>query len=112
MANTAKRFEVEVVRDRKVTRTVYSRDPNKATTGNNFIKEEIEEVIPESYMVYFAGGHSTMFDSKEAMAAAGIVESANFEVDLDTGLPVEPPKVESLKARVEKNTRHRAQVGA
>lgn len=120
MAKKALRFQIEVLHDREVTEIVRRRNPTrgKETIINedgeevenldhrkNFIEEEQTRVIPTSYMVYFPNGHSTWFETKAAMAQAGIVESENFEVDLETGLPVMPHAVMSLKEHVERNTR-------
>lgn len=110
--NKAPRFQIEVIHDRKIVETVRRRnkekqDPESEHFGQNFIIEEIERIVPESYMVYFPGQHSVWFETKAAMAQAGIVDNENFEVDLDTGLPVDPKVIINLKAHVEKNTRQR-----
>lgn len=101
-----KKFEVEVVRNRKLTERVYS----KVDIGNGkFALEgkETSRVVPTSYMVYSPNGTSVWFETKEAMAAAGVTDGANFTIDTDTGIPVEPPRVSSIKALVESKTRDR-----
>ena len=110
------RFQIEVLHNRTITETVYKRNPNPTDTeskhyGFSTIGQEVERVVPESYMVYFPSGHSVWFASKAAMAQAGIVPSENFEIDLDTGMPVDPRVVVDLKRHVEKST-HRRAVGA
>jgi hypothetical protein len=106
------RFQIEVIKDREVIETVKTRNLDKANPesehfGQNFIEEVRTTVHPVSYMIYFPGGHSVWFATKAAMASAGIVENENFEIDLDTGLPVDPKVIVNLKQRVENNTRSR-----
>ncbi len=98
MAKT-KRFEIEVVKNRKLTETVYKK-VNGALVG-----ETISRTVPTSYMVYSPNGVSVWFETKEAMAAAGITESSNFTIDTETGMPVEPIQIPSIKAKVESMTR-------
>lgn len=100
----AKRFEIEVIKNRKVTETIYVKNPDRATDGVNFLVEQKERVIPESYMVYFPSKHAVWFETKEQMVKAGIVESENFEID-DHGLPVEPERIQSLKAAAISNVK-------
>lgn len=92
-----KKFEIEVIKNRKVTETIYKKNPDRAVDGVNFLVEKVERVIPESYMVYFPGKHAVWFETKAQMVKAGIVEDENFEID-DHGLPVEPERIQSLKA--------------
>ncbi|CAB4150615.1 hypothetical protein UFOVP568_49 [uncultured Caudovirales phage] len=94
-----KKFEVEVIKNRKLTEKVYSK-----VDGRLEAKTETR-IVPVSYMVYSPNGTSVWFESKEAMAAAGITDSANFTIDTDTGMPVEPPQVRSIKSLVESKTR-------
>jgi len=108
--NRAPRFQIEVVHNRKITETVRKRNLHKNDVeseyhGANFVEEVVTRTVPESYMVYFPSGHSLWFETKAQMAQAGLVEGSDFEVDLDTGLPVDPKTVINLKAHVEKNTR-------
>jgi hypothetical protein len=56
-------------------------------------------------MVYSPNGTATWFETKEAMAAAGIAQSENFVIDTETGLPVEKENLPSIKAMVQKQTR-------
>lgn len=101
----APRFQVEVLRDRTVTVTTHTKNPNKEKDNTNFIITMVERIIPISFMVYFPGGHSVWYETKADMAQAGIIESENHEIDLETGLPVNPEVIFDLKARVERNTR-------
>jgi hypothetical protein len=116
----SKRFQIEVLHDRQVLETKYLRNKDKEVHeiededgnmianpnfGKNFIEVKEAETVPESYMVYFPAGHSVWFRTKADMARAGIVEHANFEIDLDTGLPVEVDRMLDLKQHVMKNTR-------
>jgi hypothetical protein len=116
----AKRFQIEVLHDREVLHTVYKRNKDKDVTeiededgemianpnfGKSFIEVKEPEIVSESYMVYFPHGHSVWFRTKGDMARAGIVESENFEIDLNTGLPIEIERMLDLKQHVIKNTR-------
>jgi hypothetical protein len=106
----SKRFQIEVIEDRVLSETIMRIEVDAETKHRRFIREQVERVVPVSYMVYFPGGHSIWCETKNDLARLGLVESENFEIDLDTGLPVQPPKQVDLKARVERatrNTRHR-----
>ncbi len=105
MAKVRKRFQVRVMKDRRIVETIYARNPEKAETGIPFITTEAERVIPVSYMVFFPNGHSTWFETKEAMYRAGLTETANFEVDMDTGEAVEAAPQYDLEKVVEAKTR-------
>lgn len=110
------RFQVERLYDRKVVQTVYTKvRTNAEAVGEKatfvLTAEEKTEVVPESYMVYFPGGHCTWFRDKASMAQAGIIESENDQIDTDTGLPVTPPTVIDLKAASERKTTQRRMMG-
>lgn len=94
-----KKFEIEVVKNRKLTETVYKK------VDGRLVSETVTRTVPASYMVYSPNGVSVWFETKEAMAAAGITETANFTIDTETGMPVEPVHIPSIKARVESLTR-------
>ena len=94
-----KKFEIEVVKNRKLTETVYNK------VDGRLVAETKQRTVPVSYMVYSPNGVSVWFESKEAMAAAGITETANFTIDTETGMPVEPVRIPSIKALVENKTR-------
>lgn len=116
----SKRFQIEVVYNKELLQTKYMRNKDKNVEevededgnmianpnfGKNFIEVKDAEIVPESYMVYFPAGHSVWFRTKADMARAGIVEHENFEIDLNTGLPVEVERMLDLKQHVMKNTR-------
>jgi hypothetical protein len=116
----SKRFQIEVVYNKELLQTKYMRNRDKNAEeiededgnmianpnfGKNFIEVKDAEIVPESYMVYFPAGHSVWFRTKADMARAGIVEHENFEIDLNTGLPVEVERMLDLKQHVMKNTR-------
>lgn len=110
------RFQVEVVHNRKIVQTVYTkvRIENDDADGKKryvLTASEKEEIIPESFMVYFPGGHCTWFRDKAAMAQAGIIESANDQIDTETGLPVAPPVVVDLKSASERKLTQRRAIG-
>ena len=105
MSKVRKRFQVRVMKDREVTETRYARNPEKTETGIPFLVTHEKVVYPVSYMVFFPSGHSVWFASKEAMEHAGLVETANFEIDMETGEPVEPVKQYDLEKVVEAKTR-------
>lgn len=94
-----KKFEVEVLKNRKLTETVYEK------IDNRLVAKSTSRTVPVSYMVYSPNGVSVWFESKEAMAAAGITESANFTIDTETGMPVEPVHIPRIKQLVESKTR-------
>ncbi len=104
--NKSKRFQIEVITDRKIVDTIYTRNPDRKETNVPFVVEQVETIIPESYLVYFPSGHSLWFRSKEQMHAAGIASNANFEIDLATGMAVEPENDPDLKAVVLAKTRN------
>jgi hypothetical protein len=87
MPTLAKRFQVKVVKDRKVMTTQYLPNPErkKDERATPFITKQVETVIPEGFMVFFPMGHSVFFETREQMVRAGVVESENFTIDLDTG---------------------------
>lgn len=107
--NIAKRFQIKVLKDYKVTRIKMRRNPNKADDGIPFLTETEEVTLPESYMVFFPNGHSVFFENKTLMAQAGLTEDANFEVDMETGEAVVPPKANDLEALVARKTRNTRQ---
>lgn len=111
MAKLARKFQVRVVRDRKVTRDIYERNPErkKDERATPFIVKQVEVTIPESFMVFFPAGHSVWFETREAMVRAGVVENENFVIDLDTGEVAEQQPMLDLEALVARNTRNSAQ---
>lgn len=100
----SKKFQIEVVKNREVTSTVYKTNPNAKGKSNGLLSEQVTRTVPESFMVYFPGGHSVWFESREKMAAAGILEHANEEIDTETGEPVRAPDTIDLKSLVHKRT--------
>lgn len=100
----SKKFQIEVVKDRTLTSTIYSVDASGKSKRTSLKAEKVTRLVPESFMVYFPGGHSVWFESRDKMAAAGILEHANEEIDLDTGEPVRAPAGVDLKALVGKRT--------
>lgn len=105
MARATPRFKVKLVHNREVTETIFSKNPDFKNDGVHFIRKTEKRVIPESYLVFFPGGHSTWFETKEAMEAAGIIDRENYDIDLDTGLPMEKERVVDLEALVNRKTR-------
>lgn len=101
----SKKFQIETVKDRSVTSRVYTiSEAGAKGKHTSLVAKEVTRVIPESFMVYFPGGHSVWFESREKMAAAGILEHANEEIDLDTGEPIRAPDTVDLKSLVGKRT--------
>lgn len=100
----SKKFQIEVVKDRSVTSKVYTINRDTKSKHSLLVPKEVTRVIPESFMVYFPGGHSVWFESRDKMAAAGILEHANEEIDLDTGEPIRAPDTVDLKSLVSKRT--------
>jgi hypothetical protein len=100
----SKKFQIEVVKDRTLTATVYA--PVKDQSGKHLgmKSEKTSRLVPESFMVYFPGGHSVWFETRAKMAAAGILENANDEIDLETGEPTKAPDYVDLKSLVNKRT--------
>ena len=93
---------------------MYAPNPERKETPQAapFVMTQKEEVVPESYMVFFPAGHSVWFETREAMMRAGIVESENFIIDLETGEVEEQQPMLDLEALVARNTRNSAtQVG-
>ena len=103
---TSKRFEIEVVKDRVVHEVHMTPVKNEATGHVAFVREERKVKYPESYNVYFPGGHSIWVASKGDLVRLGLTPDENFEIDLDTGLPVIPPQRVSIKDRVQRATRN------
>lgn len=106
MARVAPRFQVKTVKNRKITETVLTKNPDFKEDGIHFLRETKERVIPESFMVFFPGGHSTWFETREAMVRAGIIDNDNYDIDLDTGLPMEKSRVVDLENVVNSKTRN------
>lgn len=100
----SKKFQIEVLKDRKVTSKVYTIGAPTKGKHTSLTPKEVTRTVPESFMVYFPGGHSVWFESREKMAAAGILEHANEEIDTETGEPVRAPDTVDLKALVGKRT--------
>lgn len=88
--NVKKRFQVRIIKNRKMTVKKYAINSGrtKDSPGDAFAITEETVTIPESYMVTFPAGHAVWFESKEAMARAGLTDDANFEIDMTTGEPV------------------------
>lgn len=101
----SKRFQIEVIEDRLLEQTVMRIEVDEDTKARRFVREQVQRVVPISYMIYFPGGHSIWVESKNDLVRLGLTENENIEIDLDTGLPVTPPKQTDLKARVERATR-------
>jgi hypothetical protein len=104
------KFEIHQVRDRAITEQVYRKVPVEGSKDGKtqLVMETIERIVPVSYMVYFPNGGSTWFETKGAMAEAGILEHENIEIDTETGLPVAPPQHKSLRDQVQAGVRSRA----
>lgn len=107
---TSKRFQIEVIENRMLTETIMRVEPvldadGEKTGRTQIVRDQRVRKVPESYMVYFPGGHSIWCETKADLARLKLTEDENFEVDLETGLPVEPPKHVDLKSRVERMTR-------
>ena len=100
----SKKFQIEVVKDRELTSTVYTTVKGKDGKHLGMKSEQVKRLVPESFMVYFPGGHSVWFETRDKMAAAGILEHANEEIDLETGEPVKAPDYVDLKSLVGKRT--------
>lgn len=101
----SKKFQIEVVKDREVTSRIYTVGTAGAKGKHtSLVGKEVTRLIPESFMVYFPGGHSVWFESRDKMAAAGILEHANEEIDTETGEPIRAPDTVDLKALVGKRT--------
>lgn len=98
-----RKFQIEVVKDRVVTETVYKR-VKREDGGSALEASEVKRKIAESFMVYFPGKHSVWFESREKMAMAGILEHANVEIDTETGDAISEAPVANLKALVDRNT--------
>ena len=96
-----KKFQIEVIRDRKVTEQL-----STFVTGEGGVKQRVvearERIVPESYMVYFPGGHSIWVESKAELVRMGFTPDENIEIDTDTGLPLVPPATLDLKRRAER----------
>lgn len=100
----SKKFQIEVMKDRKVTSKVYTIGTPTKGKHTSLTQQEVTRTVPESFMVYFPGGHSVWFETREKMAAAGILEHANEEIDTETGEPIRAPDTVDLKALVGKRT--------
>jgi len=100
----SKKFQIEVVKDRELTSRIYTVDTSGNSKRSTLSAKTVTRLIPESFMVYFPGGHSVWFETREKMAAAGILEHANTEIDLETGEPVQAPDYVDLKAMVSRKT--------
>jgi len=105
MARSAPRFQVKIVKNRKITETILTKNPEFDKDGVHFLRETRDRVIPESYLVFFPAGHSVWFETRAALEAAGVNDNAQFEIDLDTGLPMEKERVVDLEALVARKTR-------
>ena len=99
-----RRFQVEVLRDRRITETVYVFETDEDTKQKQRVAKTIERVVPESYMVYFPAGHSIWVENKTELARLALRPGDNIEIDTDTGLPVTPPDVPNIKAQVLRKT--------
>jgi hypothetical protein len=102
--NKSKRFQIEVVKNRKIVETIRTAEKGKDGKHLGFKTETKERIVPESYMVFFPAGHSCWFETKDALAHAGLIPSANIEIDLDTGLPILPADEIDIKQLVEART--------
>lgn len=102
---TSMRFQIEVIKDRKLTEVVFDKVLDEVTGKPTLVRKERERVVPESYMVYFPNGHSIWCETKGDLQRLKLTETDNFEVDLETGLPVVPPHKQDLKALVAARTR-------
>lgn len=102
MSNLSPKFEIVTLKDRVVNRTVYKKE---AVAGEEkkfqLVPYKYTETVAESFMVYFPGKHSVWFETRAAMAAAGVALDDTEEVDLDTGLPATPPQAHNLQRDVE-----------
>lgn len=101
----SKRFQIEPIEDRLISETIMRIEVDEDSKTRRFIREQVDRVVPLSYMVYFPGGHSIWVESKNDLVRLGLIESENYEIDLETGLPVAPPRHVDLKSRVERATR-------
>lgn len=101
----SKKFQIEVVKDRAVTSRIYTvGEAGAKGKHTSLVGKEVTRIIPESFYVYFPGGHSVWFETREKMAAAGILEHANIEIDLETGETIQPPDHVDLKSLVSRKT--------
>jgi hypothetical protein len=99
-----KRFQVEVLRDREITEHVYRFEVDEELGTKQRVMRTATRVVPESYMVYFVGGHSIWVESKQELARLALMPANNFEIDTDTGLPIKPPDDPNIKANVLRKT--------
>ena len=102
MAVTRK-FQLEVMHNRRVVEQHSAFEEIEGGVKRR-VTREVERVIPESYMVYFPGGHSIWVEGKAQLAELGLLPSDNTEIDTDTGLPVLPPELPDFKARAERKS--------
>lgn len=107
-----KRFAIQKLGPRELTETHHRPVKHDGMKTTGFVPEQVTRTVEESYMVHFPAGHSVWFETKEAMAHAGILEDANTEIDSETGLPVERAGVVDFErinaARRAINTHHHA----
>ena len=106
-----KRFQIEPLPTYSVEETIATPIVTKNKQGEEVVSRfEMTKQTREvegGFMVYFPGGHSIRAESKEHLKAMGLVESANVEIDADTGLPVVPPVTRDIKRVVEGKTQAR-----
>ncbi len=94
------RFQVEEIKNRKVTYELTTWDKDT----RQFVRTPKTETIAKSYLVYFPQGHSLWFRDKASMIAANISDGSDFEIDMQTGLPIMPENIPDLKSLVERAT--------
>ena len=106
-------FVIHTIKDRKITETVYSvvmtDEKGKPVLNDNGQPKrkivpgyEVTRVVPESYLVKFRAGHSCWFETKEAMAKAGVREDVQLDDEDEdiTHLIVDTTKAGSIEAAI------------
>jgi hypothetical protein len=96
-----------IKRRENVTRTVVNMRYVKAKgeTKGKFVCEEVTEKLPEVFDVYFPQGHSIRVDSRERLAALGLVDNPDL-IDMNTGEVIAKSETLDLEHFVARNTRN------
>lgn len=99
-----RRFQLEVVKDRVLTEVVYQHVTDPDTGERRREQVTRERVVPEGYMVYFAGGQSIFVENREQLARLKLLPHLNADIDTETGEVVQGNDLRDLKATVMRKT--------
>lgn len=100
-----RKFQLEVVRNRKVVETICEYVKDKDDPKHRKLeRKQVERIVPEGYMVYFNGGQSIFVETKEELARMRLLPHHNCDIDEETGEPVTTVAPQDLKANVLRKT--------